>query len=588
MPELRFTGDDDAFAALVLRFLDGATAPEEDTLLNAELRTAARREVFVDLCRQRGILVEALAKVEKARPARRSAFVPRKSRTGRWILASAAALLVAVVAGYFLLPRSAPEGIARLERTEGRVLRAGLAVGPGAVLAVGDGLETNGKGRAVFVFNDGTRVDLGAETKLRGLDVKGGKKLVLSQGTLTADVVRQPEPMTVRTPEGEARVLGTLLRLAVSGGSTRLEVEKGLVRLTRLSDRESADVAAGQFAVASADVKPVARPLGLARIAAMAPGSWHSIPDTRMSQVFPDKAKFPGIQGRMGPDAVVAAWGGGAFDARRNRLLVWGGGYTDYHGNELYAFSLETLAWERLTEPNPSPNLNSDANADGTPNSRETFNGLAVVAHADRLFALGGAVAGNGFGVCNRPWLFDFASKTWTKRSPGGENPAAGLGLLCSYDPVGRKVWWGDERGLFSYDTDQDRWTKHADDKFHYQTGAVDTKRGLWVVVGSGEVAAYDLKRPVRQVWKTSGGDAVVKKSNPGLDYDPVRDRLTAWSGGAVYTLDPATKAWTARDVPGAPAPTPNGIFGRWRYVPAADAFILVTSAGEDVRIYKP
>jgi hypothetical protein len=45
----------------------------------------------------------------------------------------------------------------------------------------------------------------------------------------------------------------------VSPGETRLEVREGRVRLTRLSDNASVEVTAGQFAVASAAVKPQAR-----------------------------------------------------------------------------------------------------------------------------------------------------------------------------------------------------------------------------------------------------------------------------------------------------------------------------------------
>jgi ferric-dicitrate binding protein FerR (iron transport regulator) len=574
--------DDETFAALALRYLDGATTPEEDAALNAELGASEeKRERFVELCRQRGRLVEALKPAAKGKPVTR--------RT--WLYAAAAALLAAGI-GTLLLPREAAEPVVRVQRVEGTATRVGPSgrapLRPGDALGIGDGLETDGNGRVVLAFDDRSTLKVGPGSALSGLDVRGGKRLFVARGAVEADVVRQALPLTVRTPEGEAKVLGTVFRLEVAGGSTRLEVEKGLVRLTRLEDRKSTDVAAGQYAVASAGTAPAARPLAHAKIAAMAPGSWLAIPNSKLSSVVPDKARFPGIQGRVGSDGVVAAWSGGAFDTRRNRLVVWGGGYTDYHGNELYAFSLETLAWERLTEPNPSPNLNHDANLDGTPNSRATYNGLAYLPDEDRLFALGGAVAGNGYAVCDRPWLFDFAAKTWSRRSPGGENPEAGMGALCAYDPAGRKVWWGDGKGLSSYDVAADRWTRHADDAFYYATGAVDPKRGLFVAVGNGGVAAYELRRPVRQVWATTGGDAVVKRPNPGLDYDPVRERLTAWAGGAVCTLDPATKAWTARDAPGAPPPTPNGIFGRWRYVPSLDAFILVVSAAEDVRLYKP
>jgi hypothetical protein len=37
-----------------------------------------------------------------------------------------------------------------------------------------------------------------------------------------------------------------------------------------------------------------------------------------------------------------------------------------------------------------------------------------------------------------------------------------------------------------------------------------------------------------------------------------------------------------------APAPTQNGIFGRWRYVPSLDAFVVVTAIDQNVQFYKP
>jgi ferric-dicitrate binding protein FerR (iron transport regulator) len=553
--------DAEAFAALLLRWLDGATTPEEDALVNEELRDEAQRAVFVELCRQRGGIGEAIAQMR-----------PRARRRRPWVAAAAGILLAAGV--FLLLPSGGPP-FARLERVEGGVLRADRAAERGDVLREGETLETDGKGRAVVAYDDGTRVELEPGTRVRV-----APSFVVTQGAVTANVVRRTDPMVFRTPEGEATVLGTVLRLSVSGGATRLEVEKGLVRLTRLSDRRSADVAAGQFAVASAGAPPVAGLL-------LAPGAWRAAPGTAISRVFPDKEQFPGIQGRMGSAGVVLAWSGGAFDSKRGRLVVWGGGYTDYHGNELYAFDVGRLAWERLTEPHPRPKLGSDANDDGTPNGRATYNGLAYLAHADRYFALGGGVAGSGNEVCRAPWLFDFDAKAWSKRSEG---PAALRGAACAYDPAGKKLWWSDSRGVHAYDVDSDRWTRHADEGSYYMTGAIDPKRGRFVLVGSGQVWAYDLRsaKPVREVWSTTGGDAVVHASNPGLDYDPVRERLTAWAGGAVHVLDPETRAWTAHPAPDAPPATPNGVFGRFRYVPSMDAFIAVTAPDADVRFWKP
>ena len=586
MPEARFTGDDDAFAALVLRFLDGATSPEEDALLNAELgdpRNEARRELYVSLCRQRGLLSETMASKRGA-----------GSRRKLWV-AAAAAILVGIV-GIFFLSREGQEPIVVVDRAQGKVVRSdGSAIVAGERLFAGEGVGTNGQGRAVLRFNDGTRVELAAQTQISGLAAEEGKKLFVARGTVLADVAKQPpgRPMAIRTPEGEATIIGTKFAIEVKSGSTRLEVEKGLVRLTRLADRKFADVAAGQYAVAAANEDPVARsvaPAGAALIRSMTPNSWRSVSGTALTKVAPDKAKFPGIQGRMGVEGVVSAWSGGAFDTKRNRLVLWGGGHTDYHGNEVYGFNVDTMVWERITEPTPNPKLNDEVNGDGTPNSRATYNGLAYMAHADRLFAFGGSVAGNGFAACRITWALDFDTRTWTNRAPAGANPPPDLGCTCAYDPLTRKIWWGENSGLYSYDYDGNRWAKHNEDPFYYYTSVVDTKRGLWVVVGNGRVFAYDIHggSPARQTWNTTGGDELIRKSNPGLDYDPVRDRIVGWAGGAVYALDPETKAWAAFDVPGAPAPTPNGIYGRWRYVPSVDAFIAVTAAGEDVRFYKP
>jgi hypothetical protein len=69
--------------------------------------------------------------------------------------------------------------------------------------------------------------------------------------------------MVFSTPHAEAIVLGTTLRLAVEAGdkgSTRLDVEKGKVRLTRTADGKSVDVLADHFAVAAAGVPLASKP----------------------------------------------------------------------------------------------------------------------------------------------------------------------------------------------------------------------------------------------------------------------------------------------------------------------------------------
>ena len=155
--------------------------------------------------------------------------------------------------------------VAKLDRLEGDVFvvadgerkraRTGQDLLPGVGVATG-----LGRSSASLVLSDGTRFGIGADAALREI-AKGprGTRVLFNAGTLVADVSKQPaeQPLVFATPHGEARVLGTVLRLVVDFALTRLEVKEGKVRLTR--DGKSVDVAAGQYAVAGKDAPLAAR-----------------------------------------------------------------------------------------------------------------------------------------------------------------------------------------------------------------------------------------------------------------------------------------------------------------------------------------
>lgn len=89
---------------------------------------------------------------------------------------------------------------------------------------------------------------------------------------------------------------------------------------------------------------------------------------------------------------------------------------------------------------------------------------------------------------------------------------------------------------------------------------------------------------------ESTGGEAVINASAPGLAYVPVGDQLVAWLGGAeVYTLNLDTWQWTSQtlggEAPGAAAS--NGTFGRFQYSPRYNAFVVVSSADEDAYVLK-
>src|SRR5204862_446928 len=114
----------------------------------------------------------------------------------------------------------------------------------GETVAPGQGLETgSGLSRLHLLYPDGTRVTLSSNTILKGLeDGAGGKRVSIDGGATTATVTRQPagRPMLFKTPHGEAKVLGTTLRITVAPHAkdgTRLDVDQGKVELKNLAGK---------------------------------------------------------------------------------------------------------------------------------------------------------------------------------------------------------------------------------------------------------------------------------------------------------------------------------------------------------------
>jgi FecR-like protein len=155
--------------------------------------------------------------------------------------------------------------VGRLERLKGQVqVLAGqepTAAKDGSMLPAGQGVQTVGAESAATVRFADAVMEIGGETRVSQITNESGKKIVLDLGSVTAQVSRQPagQALIFLTPQAEARVLGTKLTLVVSAAETRLEVREGRVKLTRRSDGVSVEVPAGQFAVCSDAVKPVAR-----------------------------------------------------------------------------------------------------------------------------------------------------------------------------------------------------------------------------------------------------------------------------------------------------------------------------------------
>lgn len=330
----------------------------------------------------------------------------------------------------------------------------------------------------------------------------------------------------------------------------------------------------------------------------LAPGHWYEVPNTMMDSVKPDPVPSPGTIG-----AVMGAWSGAAFDGKRNRLIVWGGGHTDYSGNEIYVFDLDTLMWSRVTDPSPFPpgdggNANDEVqHPDGAPISRHSYNYIAYIPDpVDRFFVGGGSgIWSSGQFEDDNTYLFDFNTSQWETKS---KTPVAYIGAFCAVAADGR-VWQhgaGPVSNLAVYDATTDTWTSHAADGgwFSYAfTADVDTKRNRLLAIGADRTLAWDLNNPNDPVTRlqTTGDREVEDSEFPGVVYHPGSDRLIAWIGGAsVYALDLDTNVWTKIDTTGSVSPgaaAGNGTLGRFRYSPTSDLFVTVSAVNRNVFVYR-
>jgi hypothetical protein len=338
--------------------------------------------------------------------------------------------------------------------------------------------------------------------------------------------------------------------------------------------------------------------------------TWFSAASTKLRAVCPDGFACN----------VIDPWSGGAYDANHNLLFVFGGGHVDYSGNELYAFDLASLRWTRLTDPSSASGMNQDPLPDGQPVSRHTYDGLQFLTHANRFFAHGGSRFQDGSGT-NETWSFEVESKKWTDKKPAAPNEAQCCAEGSVYDPVTKKVYAHLTKELDSYDYDANAWTKIADfgdaplwpryENWGYKIGVLDAKRRLAWFIGGGAYLVWDIDHAkiVTDDWAstggtvgdnsadisghddelfTSGGTEIWKGEGPGVDYDPTSDSIVGWDGGGPWVLDLASKKWAQKSSSGAPnAQAMNGTYGRFRYVPRLNVFILVNGVDDDVVFYK-
>jgi hypothetical protein len=341
----------------------------------------------------------------------------------------------------------------------------------------------------------------------------------------------------------------------------------------------------------------------------LAPGHWYEVPNSRLDAIDPEdnpvyNPNYPGNapwHGVGGLRMIMGAWSGGTMDTERSRLLIWGGGHADYAGNEIYAFSLETLKWTMIAEPsiNVGGSPESHLYPDGHPRSFHTHNYFTYVPGIDDFVSFGGLGPYPISAETKTVFSYHFDKNDWSVGAIPNVPNGSARGANAVYDPATHCVWHHGGAGgshLNRYNVAANSWTTYAPSKYvnMYGTVALDPERRLLVLCGGSsgtQFLVWDLSQPNNPCFTpaTSGDRRMEGENAPGFEFDPVIKKFVAWDGGAsVYTIDPDTWYWGRISPANNVTPTAackTGTYGRFRYVPAKNVYVAVNATNENVYI---
>ena len=303
---------------------------------------------------------------------------------------------------------------------------------------------------------------------------------------------------------------------------------------------------------------------------------------------------------------VLNAWGGATADPVGNMFYVWSGGHTDYAGNEVYQINVASSTVTRLTDPSTPNAVGSEANPDGTPNARHTYDNLVWLSHSQQMFAFGGeglypmngGPAGSTYGSAST-WLFNPNTRTWTQKSsaPIGTSGCCIANcfpntLIATKDVVECFVQGVDD--WYQYDVNTDTWSRltnvgtagplastvawdGADGVSVIVNGAYQygTSPGIYLSTWSGETPTY----PALQT--TTGCSASWTGQAPAIDYDTSINSFVIYpgNGNTVYAYDYRTNVCVPYTFLGGPTSSPaNGMYGRMAYFPSLNEHVVINS----------
>lgn len=350
----------------------------------------------------------------------------------------------------------------------------------------------------------------------------------------------------------------------------------------------------------------------------MKAATWYTI----NGSAFRDSDVYIGPTG----NSSIFSYSGGAFDIKRNQLMVFGGGHGDANDNGIYAFDMNTYTWVEVAKASSSAHRSEGFDCiydtsggyleDGKPIANHT---AQLIAYHPGWDALIQPVQGAPSNTADCYKNFD--NSNWNRYMLGTSkwdtSSLTDFPIDSYYGVVlvdsSSNVWFfhtqsdpNDKVWEFKYS--DSTWYARNNESVPYGpgiVGAMDTKNDIAVIFGNNYFAAWDVSTDtsISLLSSTSSGATdMVALNYSDLAYDPVTGLFVGWGGvegesEKVYALkvDPDNSLYHWYEVQPASGNTVDpgvrvqsrGPHGRWAYVPKDNAFILAKEFDQDVLIYK-
>ncbi|GAA0575637.1 hypothetical protein [Caenispirillum bisanense] len=306
-----------------------------------------------------------------------------------------------------------------------------------------------------------------------------------------------------------------------------------------------------------------------------------------------------GIAGERGPQSLIAAGNGAAWDEASRCLLFMGGGRRDYGGNEVYRFDLDGLRWQRLTEPSPLPAATAAGACPMPPDAPAAgVSGDGLVVAGGRLHAfLSDPFCPKGKrGRIDTAWSLDLSAPDRGWQRLAGAPPDFAGALTARNPHTGGIVVFGSDRGLLAEVDPAATVPAQGREQPEAKLSGSD-------ICAESDDAVYCLARG-RALYAVEYGpgrraDRLRRLGEPPLGgvgtapcmvWHPQRRTLVVLSGArSVYEIEPRDLTVTRWPNPEGPAPSEDTarLVSKCAYDQRTDTIVVVRDPRSDVALYR-